>query len=158
MSILYNEFIIAINYFDYSFIVKSNLIKMELNYWAVFVAALSSFLIGGLWYSPALFYKAWMKENGFSDDDMKGGNMTKIFGVSFLLSLIIAFNLAAFLGEEADLSWGLSAGALAGIGWVSAGYGITYLFERKSFKLWLINAGYHSITFTLMGGIIGAWR
>ena len=31
-----------------------------------------------------------------------------------------------------------------------------YLFERRSFKLWTINAGYHTVQFTLIGAIIGA--
>ncbi len=128
-----------------------------LNFFAVLVAALSSFVIGGLWYSPILFGKAWMAENGFKDDDLQGG-MGRTFGLSFVLSLIIAFNLAAFLGSEATFSWGLTAGALAGIGWVATAIGITYLFERKSMRLFLINAGYHAVTFTIMGGILGLWR
>lgn len=45
-----------------------------LNYWAILVAALSAFLVGGMWYSPAVFGKTWMKENGFSEADLKGGN------------------------------------------------------------------------------------
>jgi hypothetical protein len=49
------------------------------NIWAVLVSALSTFLIGGLWYSPALFGKAWMRENGFTEESMKGTNMAKIF-------------------------------------------------------------------------------
>jgi hypothetical protein len=128
-----------------------------LNFFAIFVAALSSFIIGGLWYSPFVFGKAWMAENGFKDEDLQGG-MGKTFALSFVLSLIIAFNLAAFLGPDATLSWGLTAGALAGIGWVATAIGITYLFERKSMRLFLINAGYHAVTFTLMGGILGLWR
>ncbi|MGB4971685.1 MAG: DUF1761 domain-containing protein, partial [Cyclobacteriaceae bacterium] len=51
-----------------------------LNYWAILVSALSTFLIGGLWYSPAVFGKAWMKENGLTEEDLKKGNMAKIFG------------------------------------------------------------------------------
>ena len=128
-----------------------------LNFFAILVAALSSFVIGGLWYSPFMFGKAWMAENGFKDEDLQGG-MGKTFGLSFILSLIIAFNLAAFLGSDATLSWGLTAGALAGIGWVATAMGITYLFERKSLRLFLIDAGYHAVTFTLMGGILGLWR
>jgi len=131
---------------------------MEVNYIAVIVAGFSSFIVGGIWYSPLLFLTTWMKENGFSEDQLKKSNMKKIFGFSFLLSIIIAFNLAAFLGKDSGFIWGMSAGALAGIGWVAAAYGITYLFERKSFKLWLINAGYHVITFTVMGAIIGVWQ
>jgi len=129
-----------------------------LNFYAIFVAALSTFLIGGLWYSPMLFSKSWMEENGFSEEDLKGANMPKIFGTSFVLALVMAFNLAAFLGETSDLAWGITAGALAGIGWVAASIGVTYLFERKSMKLFLINAGYHVIAFIIMGAIIGVWK
>ena len=48
---------------------------VQLNIWAVLVAALSTFLIGGLWYSPAVFGKAWMKENGFTEESLKNSNM-----------------------------------------------------------------------------------
>lgn len=130
----------------------------HINYLAVFVAALSSFVIGGAWYSPILFAKAWMQENGFTDEEMKNANMAKTFGGSFVLALIIAFNLAAFLGPEANLTWGITAGALAGIGWVATALGIIYLFERKSLKLFLINAGYQAVTFIVMGGILGVWK
>ena len=130
----------------------------HINYLAVFVAALSSFLIGGAWYSPILFANAWMRENGFSEEEMKNANMAKIFGGSFVLALIIAFNLAAFLGPEANLIWGMTAGALAGIGWVAAALGIIYLFERKSLKLFFINAGYQAVAFVIMGGILGIWK
>ena len=36
----------------------------HLNWLAVLVAAVSTFLIGGLWYSPAMFGRAWMSANG----------------------------------------------------------------------------------------------
>jgi hypothetical protein len=36
----------------------------QVNFLAVFVAALSSFVIGGVWYSPIMFAKPWMEENG----------------------------------------------------------------------------------------------
>ncbi len=129
-----------------------------INYWAVLVAALASFIIGGLWYSPKVFGKAWMRENGFKEEDMQQSDMTKIFGGSFILNLIIAFNLAAFLGDKQDLVWGITAGALAGIGWVAAAFGVVYLFERKSMKLFLINAGYQAFVFMVMGGILGIWK
>lgn len=130
----------------------------QLNYLAIFVAALSTFLIGGLWYSPVLFSKAWMQENSLTEEDLEGGNMARIFGGSFVLSFIMAFNLAAFLADSSDLAWGIAAGALVGIGWVAASMGITYLFERKSLKLFLINAGYHALSFMVMGAILGVWK
>ena len=45
-----------------------------------------------------------------------------------------------------------------GLAWVATSFGVNYLFEQKSLKLWLINAGYQALMLTLMGGIIGAWQ
>ena len=36
--------------------------------------------------------------------------------------------------------------------------GVTYLFERRSLRLWLLNAGYVTLAFMVMGGILGAWH
>jgi len=128
----------------------------SLNWLAIFVAALSSFLIGGIWYGP-IFGKAWMAENNFTEDQLKQRNMGMVFGVSFLLALFAAFNLAMFLGPEATLSFGTMAGFLAGFGWVATMVGIHYLFEMKSLKLFFINAGYSTVALTVMGLILGAW-
>jgi hypothetical protein len=129
----------------------------SINYLAVAVAALSSFIIGGIWYS-ALFSKAWMKENGFTEEQLRNSNMALIFSGAFVLSLIISFVFAMFLGPERTASMGAMAGFMAGLFWVAAAIGITYLFERKSLKLFFINAGYHVITFTLIGFILGIWK
>src|SRR6187431_805760 len=127
-----------------------------LNYWAVLVAALSTFLIGGIWYSPAVFGKAWMRENGFTEESMKHSNMAKIFGLAFFLGLIASINLAMFLGPDTNVKLGALYGFLAGFGWVATFVGTHYLFERKSFKLFLINAGYSVVALTVMGAIIAA--
>lgn len=130
-----------------------------LNWFAVIVAALSNFLIGGLWYSPILFGKVWMKENGFSENDLKKGNMPKIFGLTFLFSIVMAFNLAMFLNDaNTTTSWGAIAGFLAGFGWVSMSIFTIGQFERKSTKYMLIHGGYVTISFVVMGLIIGLWR
>ena len=129
-----------------------------LNIWAVLVAALSTFLIGGLWYSRALFGNLWMRENGFTDESLKGSNMTKIFGLAFLLALIAAVNLAMFLGPENRPEMGALWGFAAGFGWVATFLGTIYLFERKSFTLFLINAGYSIVSLTVMGVILAAWK
>lgn len=130
----------------------------QINFLAVLVAAVSFFIIGGLWYSPLLFAGAWMKENKLSEDTIREFNRGRIFGLSFILSLIISLNLAAFLGPESGILWGITAGALAGIGWVAASLGIIYLFEGKSLKLFFINAGYLVISFIVAGAILGTWH
>jgi hypothetical protein len=128
----------------------------QINYLAIGVAALSSFLIGGLWYSPILFAKAWMRETGLSEDEL-AQNVGRTFGLAFALSLLIAFNLAAFLGPDATWSWGMTAGVLAAV-WVGGSMAITYAFERRSAILTLIDAGYHLVAYAVMGGILGAWH
>jgi hypothetical protein len=130
-----------------------------INWLAVLVAALSTFIIGGLWYSPLLFGKVWMKENNLTDEGLKNTNMAKVFGFALLWSLVMAFNLAMFLNDKnTDLSWGATAGFLAGFGWVAMAIFIIGLFERRSLKYMLINAGYMVVSFVIMGVILGAWR
>ncbi len=132
---------------------------MDINYLAVVAAALSTFLIGAVWYSPLLFNDAWMKASGLKKEDVAGGNMAKIFGLAFVFELIMAANLAAFLaGPDTTISWGATAGALAGIGWVALAIGTLSLFERRSWTYTLINGGYFAVSFIVMGVILGAWR
>jgi Protein of unknown function (DUF1761) len=128
-----------------------------LNLWAILVAALSAFLVGGLWYSPVLFAKAWKRANGFNDDPPRAG--AKVFGLSFLFSLVMAFNLAMFLNDpKTTAPWGATAGFLAGFGWAAMGIAIVSLFERRPASYSLINGGYLTVALTLMGLILGAWR
>jgi len=131
---------------------------LHLNFFAIVTAALVTFAIGGLWYSPILFAKPWMRECGLTEEQARQAPMGRVFGLSALAALVMAANLAAFLGAKATLSFGLFAGAATGIGWVAMSLGVTYLFEQRSLKLWLIDAGYQVVTYTLMGAILGAWH
>jgi hypothetical protein len=126
----------------------------EINYLAVVVAAFGSFLLGGLWYSPVLFGKVWQREAGLTDEQIKNGNMAKIFGVSLILSVLAAWNFANFLGPRPSLALGFGAGFSAGLLWVAGSFGINYLFERRSFKLFCINGGYHTLQFAIFGLVL----
>lgn len=130
----------------------------DVNWLAVITAAISSFLLGGLWYSPAMFQKAWQRGAGISDEDMqKGGHPGKVYGGAFVLSLIAAATFAMFLGKL-PVGTATAYGACAGLFWVAASFGINYLFERKPFGLFLVNGGYHALQFTLFGFILGIWH
>ncbi|QFT88113.1 hypothetical protein FIU87_05635 [Bacillus sp. THAF10] len=124
-----------------------------ISFLSVLLAAVSAFLIGGIWYT-VLFGKAWMKIHNFSDEELKK-SAPRVFGGSFVLAIIISYSLAMFIGPNSTASFGVFAGFMAGAFFVAAALGITYLFERKPFKLFLIDAGYHIVTFTLMGFILG---
>lgn len=127
--------------------------SVNINFIAVLLAATSNFLVGGLWYS-VIFANKWQKLSGVTDKQLQSGN-AKIFMVSYILSLIMAANLAAFIGSE-GLAFGVFAGMAAGFGWVAMAIGINYLFERKPLCLYIINAMYFVASFSIMGLIIGA--
>lgn len=129
-----------------------------LNIWAIVVAALSSFLVGGLWYSPVLFGSMWKKANRFGQADAPTAN-GKVFAISFVLSLIMAANLAMFLNDpKTTMAWGATAGFLAGFGWVAMGIAIVAMFEQRPWSYVLVNGGYLTVALVLMGAILGAWR
>ncbi len=128
-----------------------------INLFAVVAAAVSAFVLGGLWYSPLLFGKAWQKLAGVSDETAAQG-AGLVFGGAFVLSLVAEYVFAMFLGPKPALDFGLFAGASAGLCWVAASFGINYLFERRPLALFLINGGYHTLQFTLYGLILGLWH
>lgn len=130
----------------------------DLNYLAILVSGTAAMAIGWLWYSKTLFGNAWVKEIGITEEEMKKRNPATAMLFAFLLTLVMAFNLAMFLAGPPNLGWGIIAGALAGIGWVAVAFGINYLFEGRSFRLFLINAGYMAVVFIVMGAILGIWK
>ena len=130
---------------------------MALNWLAVIAAALSSFVLGGLWYGP-LLGNAWMKAAGVSAEQIAKGNKAMIFGGTFVLALIAAASFAVFLGPTVTLEQGALYGFTAGLCWVATSFGSTYLFEYKPVMLFLINGGYRTLQFTLIGLILGAWH
>jgi len=130
----------------------------ELNWLAIIVSAISAFALGGLWYSPVLFVKVWMRETGITEESTKSSNMAKIFGLSFLLAMLAAILLGLFLGHDAGGGVGALSGFLIGLGTIFAFLGITYLFERRSLAHFLVNASYGVAALTLMGFIIGVWQ
>ena len=128
----------------------------NINWLSVVLAAVSSFLVGGIWYGP-LFGKAWMDAFGFSEEELAQRNMPLVFGGALALALIASANLEMFIGAEADVAFGFAAGFAAGLGWVAAFLGILFLFEKRSLKAFLIDGGYCTVALSLMGIILGAW-
>lgn len=61
-----------------------------MNFLIVLAAAVVPLLMGFIWYHPKVLGNAWMNAAGLSDEKMKNANMAVVFGVTFLLSLILA--------------------------------------------------------------------
>ncbi|WP_028919298.1 DUF1761 domain-containing protein [Pseudoxanthomonas suwonensis] len=127
-----------------------------INLWAVLVAAVSAFVLGGIWYGP-LFRLAWCREAGI-DPDKPGGHPAKVFGGAFVASLVAAGVFAWFIGPAPELARAVGTGLVAGAGWVATSFAINYLFAGRSLKMWLIDGGYHSLQFALYGLVLGLWH
>ena len=128
------------------------------NWVAVIVATLAAFVLGAVWYSKALFGNQWMQEVGLTEENVQNANMAKTFGTTFALQLLAAIALSAFLGEGSNWLEGLHTGLWIGLFWVATAYGVTYLFEQRSLRLWMINAGYYVVWYAILGTIIGAFE
>jgi hypothetical protein len=130
----------------------------NVNWFAVIVAAISTFAVGGIWYS-ALFAKAWARANNLTQEQINGGNKAKIFGLSFLFTLVASVNLGFFLADPSvTAANGALYGFLTGFGWVLPAFAVVAMFELKSWAWILINGFYWVVSFTIMGLIIGAWK
>ncbi len=134
----------------------------SINYLAVLVAAIASFGLGALWYSGVLFGKSWQKELGFTDEYLKEGNMAVTFGTSFVMMFIMALGMAMLVNGhgENEIDWmsGMMHGLYVGVFFVGTSIAINLLYQRKSFKLWAIDALYQILFLAIMGAILGAWQ
>ena len=129
----------------------------QLNSLAIVAAAVSSFLLGGLWYSPVLFGPLWQREAG----DMRKagqGHPAKVFGVSLLFALVAAVAFAGFLPVPEGAVQAALQGLGVGAGLVAASFGINYQFANRSTTLLLIDGGYHTLQFGIYGLVLGLWR
>lgn len=125
------------------------------NILAILIAAASGFLVGGIWYGP-LFGKAWQRAIGFSDDELKSANMIKIFGITFLFSLLSAVFLGHLLAHfDTDFYRTMMISTGIALGFVAPAIGTNYLYGRKSGKLFAIDAGYWIVFYAAMGLIFG---
>jgi len=128
-----------------------------INWLAVVAAALSAFVLGGLWYGP-LFRRRWCREAGIDPDAKPARHPAVVFGTSFVAALVAAAAFAIILRPDPPLFIALHAGFLTGLAYVAMCFGINYAFAGRSLKLWLIDGGYHTLQFTLYGLILGLWH
>jgi hypothetical protein len=137
---------------------------MGINVWAVLAAAVSTMVVGFLWYSPVLFAKPWVKLMGYdiSDkakmDEMKKG-AAKMYGMAFIASLLAAGVLEKIITVTTVNSalYGVKIGLAVWLGFVTTVQLTDGIFGKKPAKLYLINTGYQLVCFVVMGAILGVW-
>lgn len=141
----------------------------NVNWLALVVASISTLVVGFIWYNPKVFGTIWMKEIGMTEEKAKKANMGLIFGLSVVLAFLISFFLMAnvLVGGPDDMRHGTEAfmtfkhgalhGAVLGLMVVLPVIVTNGLYEQRSFKYMMVVAGYWTVSFILMGGIINAW-
>ena len=122
---------------------------------AVLLAGVVFFAIGGVWYGP-MFADRWQRASGVTEEIARASNLPLVFLSTFVLELIAALGTALVIGEDASLVNGLLTGLLLNLLLVLPVLGVLSVFERKSWDLWWLNAGYNLIGFMAMGAVIGA--
>lgn len=128
----------------------------SLNWWAILVATVAAFALGGLWYGP-LFGKAWLRALGKTESDITPS--PRPFVISALTSLVTCVVVAALMAliGLTGLVAGLLFGLATGIGFIATAMASDAAFCDWGWRLWAIQAGYRVAYSVLMGGIIGLW-
>lgn len=119
------------------------------------IATASTFVLGFFWYGSFMFHEAWRRENVLPED-FQGGHPARMFGVSLIFAAIAAGAYAHIVGFSDDVAASTLQGAVAGFAFAATSFGINYQFANRSFKLLMIDGGYHTVQFALYGLIYSA--
>ena len=130
----------------------------NVNYIAVAVATISSYVLGFIWYHWAVFGEAWAKSLGLTKEE---ADNTEGLGGAFIISLIggLAKTLCiAVLMVATGITGGVGGalfGAIIAIALISTSIAYHNGFARLPSKLTMINALHDIVELTIIGVIIG---
>lgn len=124
------------------------------------LGGLAAWVLGAVWYT-ALFGKAWQAETGVTDEQAKQG-IAITHGLSFVMMVIMSFavNMIINYHEPADQTFlhGGFHGIMAGLFYAAPVLAINYRYQKKSLKLYLIDALYVVLFLGLSGGVMAALK
>ena len=146
--------------------------NLNINYWAIVISMAVYFLIGWLWYSPRLFGKIWMKEMHFTGN-MKPGpkdmakSMILVLVGCFLTSFVLTYALHVWrpsvwwgingIPDSPSYGFGLMAATFTWIGYYVPLFLMSVAYEKMSWKLFAVNAGYHLVGLLVIAQILAYW-
>lgn len=137
--------------------------ELAVPYYAVLIAGVASFILGGLWYSKVLFGDVWMKLMGIDMKKMQSAEMCKqaqkSMAAGFVFQLLTAFILAHFISflPEKNLTNVLQLAGWIWLGFVLPVVAGSILWECRPFKLFLINASYQIVQLLVIGAVLSAF-
>ena len=127
------------------------------NWWAILVATVLAFVLGGLWYGP-LFGKAWLAAMGKTEEEIEPS--ASPFIISFFTALVTAITLAWLVHALSVQGWAAGAllGLVAGIGFIATAMASDTAFCGWGVRLFIIQAGYRVVYSVVMGALLGGWQ
>ncbi|HXA01787.1 MAG TPA: DUF1761 domain-containing protein [Cytophagaceae bacterium] len=140
--------------------------ELKINIAAILVAVVVNFILGFIWYTP-LFGKIWGKEMGY-DPNMKPDSKVLAKGMAFMIignilfAWVFAHNMAAWtfvpgVKELGPLPNALNAAIFTWIGFYLPGHLGSTVWEKKSWTLFAINAGYNLASLLVVALILAYW-
>ncbi|GMU95237.1 DUF1761 domain-containing protein [Ignavibacterium album] len=133
---------------------------VSINYLAVLLCGIISMIIGSVWYGP-LFGKLWMKQYGFTEEDLKKDfNPAKTFGLAFVGHLVMALVLAYLISltNAQSITDGLRVSLSCWLGFTAATMFVNSLFSRTTLTLFFIDSGYQIVNSIVFGLILILWK
>ncbi len=133
----------------------------QLNWLAIAVAAVAYFMVGGLWYSKALFANAWVKSTGIDMNNpaaKKGVGGIMLF--TFLMEFVTCIGLAILVNRlmlVGGILSGIKLGLFTGVFFSAISISISYLYQSKPKILHMIDAGYHIVGSIAAAIILCLW-
>ncbi|MDP9038468.1 MAG: DUF1761 domain-containing protein [Acidobacteriota bacterium] len=129
------------------------------NHWAILVSALILWLLGAIWYSPALFAKPWMSALNIVPTAPKRGFALAMVS-SLLGDILVAFVLLHLILWSGAASWsgGVFVGFIVWLGFFAATQFPQGLYEGRPLRLFLINGGYWLVGLVAVGALLAVWR
>lgn len=135
----------------------------DVNPWAVMVAGVATFVLGGIWYSPMLFENVSIRAHGYGEAEQAALRATLVpsrfaAALAAYVAMAAAFALLASAAGVEGLGGGLALGALLWVGFVVTAGLTTTLFSPRPLEAWAIDAGFQLCFLLGTGALLGVWR
>lgn len=135
----------------------------DLNWLAVFVAALAYFAIGALWYAPPVFGTVWTAAGGMSMPEAGTRPSPAIYLTPLIGSVLsaVALGMLAEATGTDTFKEGIVLGLVVAIGFAVAIAFVTAQFESEKPKpmVWgAVNGGYHVVGNLVAAIIVASWQ
>jgi Protein of unknown function (DUF1761) len=133
--------------------------EVHVNYLAVVVAALVNYAIAAIWYA-FLFGKTWSALTGITEMKPAPMNIVLVLISSFVMSFVLLHSIAfgnAYV-HMSGIGGGIMGGFFSWLGFIAPVTLTNVLYEKRPWKLWLLDNAFWLVSLLVMGSILSAWQ